>query len=69
MSEKDKATLDLLVDILQGDKDISETDKILQPVTHFHLDHYDFNATVEQWKAWYLAIRPDAEFQDFGALP
>jgi hypothetical protein len=57
MIEKDKATLDFLVGILQGNKDISEADKILPPVTLTHLDNYKFDTSIEAWQAWWIFLR------------
>lgn len=53
MIEKDKSTLNDLVSILQGQKDMSEADQILPPVTLIHMDNYDLHTTIEGWKAWW----------------
>ena len=57
MSKKDKATLNLLVGILQGNKDISEAEKILPPVTLTHLDNYNFETSIEAWQAWWIFLK------------
>ena len=57
MTEKDKATLNLLVGILEGNKDISVADKILPPVTLTHLDNYNFETSIEAWQAWWIFLK------------
>lgn len=57
MTEKDKATLNHLVSILQGNKDVSEADKILPPVTITNLDNYKFETSVEAWQAWWIFLK------------
>ncbi len=57
MTSKDKATLNHLVGILQGNKDISEADKILPPVTLTHLDNYNFETSIEAWQAWWIFLK------------
>ena len=57
MTEKDKATLNLLVGILEGNKDISVADKILPPVTLTHLDNYNFDTSIEAWQAWVTFLK------------
>jgi hypothetical protein len=66
MTEKDKATLNHLVGILQGDKDISEADKILPPVTLIHLDNYKFDTTVEEWQAWVTFLKEKGRVSNVG---
>ena len=66
MTEKDKATLNLLVGILQGNKDISEADKILSPVTLIHVDNYDLDTTVEQWQAWVTFLKEKGRVSNVG---
>jgi hypothetical protein len=53
MTDKEKATLNDLVSILQGQKDMSEADKILAPIMTAHLDNYEFNISIEGWKIWW----------------
>ena len=57
MTEKDKTTLNDLVSILQGTKDISEADKILPPVIATHMDHYYFDTSIEAWKTWWTFLK------------
>ena len=66
MTEKDKATLNLLVGILQGNKDISEADKILSPVTLIHVDNYDLDTTVEEWQAWVTFLKEKGRVSNVG---
>ena len=53
MTKKEKATLNDLVRILQGQKDMSEANKILPPIMKAHLDDHSFNISIEGWQAWW----------------
>ena len=66
MTEKDKATLDHLVGILQGNKDMSEADKILPPVTLIHLDHYKFETGIEGWQTWITFLKERGRVSNVG---
>lgn len=57
MSEKDKATLNHLVGILQGNKGLSEADQILPPVMSAYLDNYHIDITLESWKVWWEFLK------------
>ena len=53
MNKQDQETLDRLVQILQGNKDISEADQILTPIMTAHLDGHQFDISIEGWEAWW----------------
>jgi len=66
MTEKDNAILNHLVALLQGNKDISEADKVLPPVMHSHLDNYEFDTSIEGWQAWWIFLKGKGRVSNVG---
>lgn len=66
MTGKERATLEHLVDLLQGNKDISEADKILPPMTLIHLDNYKFKTGVEGWQTWVTFLKERGRVSNVG---
>ena len=66
MTEKENLILNHLVGILQGDKSISEADKILSPTTLIYLDNYKFEASINAWQMWVTFLKEKGRVSDVG---
>lgn len=67
MNKQDKTTLNHLVTIFQGNRDISEANKILAPTMTAHLDHYEFDISIDAWQAWWRFMREKGQISNVGA--
>jgi len=64
MNKQNKTTLNHLVNIFQGNKSISEANKILAPTMTAHLDDYEFNISIEGWEAWWRFMREKGQISN-----
>lgn len=66
MAKKDHATLNHLVQILDGSKDISEIDQVLHTVTLIHVNNYKIDTTQEEWMAWVTFLKEKGRVSNVG---